>query len=102
MRCEMTGWTPGDRVEHPTFGAGTVLECNDQHTTIHFDQHGRHKFASHLVTLTGSTAPAPFGAIPLPPLPARPRTVAERNTTDVGYVNNNRQTVIRATALEGS
>jgi hypothetical protein len=28
-------WNLGDRVEHPTFGTGTVLEWNDQHTVIH-------------------------------------------------------------------
>jgi hypothetical protein len=30
---------------HPTFGTGTVLQCNEQHTVIHFDQAGRLNFA---------------------------------------------------------
>ena len=44
----MNDWKPGERIEHPTFGAGTVLESNAQHIVIHFDDRGRRKFASHL------------------------------------------------------
>ena len=50
----MTMWKPGDRVEHPTFGAGTVLESNDQHTVVHFNDQGRKK----LVTPGGADAVA--------------------------------------------
>jgi hypothetical protein len=62
----MSEWKSGDRVEHQTFGTGTVLECNDQHTTVHFDAHGRRKFASAIVALTKSTSPTPFAAASLP------------------------------------
>ncbi|MEQ1908963.1 MAG: hypothetical protein ABMA15_09080 [Vicinamibacterales bacterium] len=82
----MTDWKPGDRVEHQTFGAGTVLECNDQHTLVHFDDRGRKKLASHLVVLTPLTAPAGR----LPPRQAESRqpaapipTEARSTVTDV-------------------
>lgn len=55
----MGDWKPGARVEHQVFGAGTVLECNDQHTVIHFDDHGRRKLASSVVVLKPSTTPDP-------------------------------------------
>jgi hypothetical protein len=55
----MAGWKPGDRVEHQAFGAGTVLECNDQHTVVYFDRQGRKRLASAVVTLTASSAPDP-------------------------------------------
>ena len=44
-------------------GAGTVLEFNDQHTLIHFDDRGRKKFVSHLVVLTPLTSTT--GRLPL-------------------------------------
>jgi len=55
----MEDWKPGDRVHHPTYGAGTVLEYNDRHTLIHFDQGGRRKFASAMVTLVPSASASP-------------------------------------------
>jgi len=52
----MADWKPGDRVEHQTFGPGTVLESNGQHTLVHFDDRGRKKLASHLVVLKPKAA----------------------------------------------
>jgi len=77
-------WNLGDRVEHPTFGIGTVLECNEQHTVIHFDQGGRRKFASAMVTLVPSASASPSSSSRRPRMPdptprpveARPRTGA--------------------------
>ena len=91
----MQAWKPGDRVEHGSFGAGTVIEFNDQHAIIHFDDHGRKKFAAHLVALTPSQQPAQAR------VPRRARTASER-TTDVGYENLNEQTVVRQTDLHGN
>jgi len=80
----MEDWKPGDRVDHSTFGAGTVLECNDRHTVIHFDQGGRRKFASAMVTLVPSASASPSSLSrrtrmpdPTPrPVEARPRAGA--------------------------
>lgn len=73
----MADWKPGDRVEHATFGTGTVLECNDQHTTVHFDDRGQRKFASHLVMLKPTTSAAPHVPAKRPVMPAGPREPSE-------------------------
>jgi hypothetical protein len=91
----MQAWKPGDRVGHASFGAGTVIEFNDQHAIIHFDDHGRKKFAAQLVALTPSQQPAQAR------VPRRARTASER-TTDVGYENLNEQRVVRQTDLQGN
>jgi hypothetical protein len=91
----MLSWKPGDRVEHTAFGTGTVIEFNDRHAMVHFDDHGLKKFASDRVDLKKSQQP------PLAPVARRSRTTSER-TTDVGYENLNEQTVVRLTDLEGN
>jgi len=40
----MKGWNKGDRVVQPTYGAGTLVEVNEHHTVIDFDEHGRRTF----------------------------------------------------------
>ena len=89
----MALWKPGDRVQHATFGAGTVIEVNDQHTVVHFDADGRRKLASNVVVLTASDQPV------RPPMARRSGMTSER-TTDVGYENLNQQVVMRD--LEGN
>ena len=37
------------QVEHPKFGAGTVLSCDDSYVVIKFDDHGERKFVSSMV-----------------------------------------------------
>ena len=37
----MKNWSKGDRVAQPTYGAGTLVEVNEHHTVIVFDEHGR-------------------------------------------------------------
>jgi hypothetical protein len=97
----MESWARGDRVVHSTFGSGTILETNEQHTVIHFDNHGRRVFSTRLVQLQATgEPPKPVG--PLPSIPLRPRTTSKRSTTDVGYENGNRQTVLRQTSLSGN
>lgn len=84
----MSHWNRGDYVSHASFGPGTVLESNDQHTVVHFDRGGRRKFATALVVLTASSRPDPKqpaqptrpSAIPLPthrPVAAVPPTTPE-------------------------
>ena len=37
----MKNWSKGDRVSQPTYGAGTLVEVNEHHTVIDFDEGGR-------------------------------------------------------------
>jgi hypothetical protein len=55
----MKSWAKGDRVQQPTYGSGTLVEVNENHTVIDFDEHGRKVFSSRLVTLAASSQPAP-------------------------------------------
>jgi hypothetical protein len=57
----MSEWKPGDRVAHATFGPGTIIAFDGQHAVIHFDDHGRKKFASHMVVLTPTSLESPHG-----------------------------------------
>jgi hypothetical protein len=36
----------GAQVEHPKFGLGSVLSCNEDHIVIKFDDHGEKKFVA--------------------------------------------------------
>ena len=42
-------YATGAQVEHPKFGLGTVLSCNDEHIVIKFDDHGEKKFVASIV-----------------------------------------------------
>jgi len=55
-------WAKGDRVVQPTYGAGTILEYNEHHVVIEFDEHGRKTFSTRLVVLQGTSEPAPAKA----------------------------------------
>ncbi len=37
------------QIEHPKFGCGTVVSCDDEYVVIHFDDHGQKKFISSIV-----------------------------------------------------
>jgi hypothetical protein len=58
----MKNWSKGDRVSQPTYGVGTLVEVNEHHTVIDFDEHGRRTFATRLVVLQASSEPAPHKA----------------------------------------
>lgn len=55
----MKAWAKGDRVVQPTYGPGTLVEVNEHHTVIDFDEHGRRTFSTRLVTLQSTNEPAP-------------------------------------------
>jgi hypothetical protein len=55
----MKSWTKGDRVVQPTYGTGTLVEVNEHHTVIEFDEHGRRVFSTRLVALQATNDPAP-------------------------------------------
>lgn len=40
---------PNAQVEHPKFGPGTVLSCDDDYVVIKFDDHGEKKFIASIV-----------------------------------------------------
>ncbi|MGE3176400.1 MAG: hypothetical protein AB7O32_02930 [Vicinamibacterales bacterium] len=58
----MKAWAKGDRVVQPTYGSGTLVEVNEHHTVIEFDEHGRRVFATRLVVLQATNEPAPAKA----------------------------------------
>lgn len=55
-------WSKGDRVVQPTYGAGTILEYNEHHVVLEFDEHGKKTFSTRLVTLQTTNEPAPAKA----------------------------------------
>lgn len=55
-------WTKGDRILQPTYGAGTILEYNEHHVVIEFDEAGKKTFSTRLVTLQTTNEPAPAKA----------------------------------------
>ena|SRR5471030_2381720 len=94
-------WEKGARVVHLKFGFGTVLDCDAQHTVIHFDDQGRRKLSTPLAKLEATGEP-PRAVGPSGSMPKRPRATAERSTTAVGYENVNRQAVVQETGLAGN
>jgi hypothetical protein len=58
----MKSWSKGDRVVQPNYGAGTLVEVNEHHTVIEFDEHGRRVFSTRLVVLQATNEPAPARA----------------------------------------
>ena len=44
------------------YGPGTLVEVNEHHTVIEFDEHGRRTFSTKLVTLQSTNEPAPHKA----------------------------------------
>jgi len=58
----MKNWSKGDRVAQATYGAGTLVEVNEHHTVIDFDEHGRRTFSTRLVVLQSTNEPAPHKA----------------------------------------
>jgi hypothetical protein len=47
------------RILHDRYGLGTISEVDSQYTTIEFDEHGRKKFVTSLLSLQASDTPAP-------------------------------------------
>jgi hypothetical protein len=47
------------RVQHDKYGLGVVSESDAEYTVIEFDEHGRKKFLTRLVSLQSSDEPPP-------------------------------------------
>jgi hypothetical protein len=58
----MATFKVGDRVTQPNYGDGTITGADDHHIVIDFDGHGVKRFASSLVALERTSAPAPARA----------------------------------------
>jgi hypothetical protein len=58
----MKAWAKGDRVVQATYGPGTLVEVNEHHTVIEFDEGGRKTFSTRLVSLQSTNEPAPAKA----------------------------------------
>jgi hypothetical protein len=103
LRNLMASWNRGDRVRQANYGRGTVLDVDDQHVVIHFDDAGRRKFAIDRVVLevTGESARPPLMG-KLPPMPRSSGGKLDGTTTTVGFRNVNGQTVLRETNLSGN
>ena len=72
----MKNWSKGDRVSQPTYGSGTLVEVNEHHTVIDFDEGGRKTFKTSLVALQASSEPAPDKAA------TRKRAVKKKKETE--------------------
>jgi len=66
----MATFKVGDRVTQPNYGDGTISGADDHHIVIDFDGHGVKRFATGLVVLERTSAPAPARA-------AKPKRVAK-------------------------
>ena len=47
------------RIQHEKFGLGVVAEADSEYTVIEFDEHGRKKFLTRLVSVRASDEPPP-------------------------------------------
>ena len=47
------------RVQHEKYGLGVISEADAEYTVIEFDEHGRKKFLTRLVSLQNSDEPPP-------------------------------------------
>ena len=55
----MPRYTAGARVSQGQYGPGTIVETNERHTVIDFDDHGQRRFITMMVELESSKVPAP-------------------------------------------
>ena len=55
----MKSMAVASRVVHEKYGLGEITEVDPQYTTINFDDHGKKKFVTEIVSLKGSDEPPP-------------------------------------------
>jgi hypothetical protein len=73
----MRAHAKGDRVAQPQYGLGTVVDANDRHIVIEFDEHGRRTFVTAMVSLETSSEPAPAKAKRAPKRPSKAKAAKE-------------------------
>jgi len=49
----------GKRITQPQYGPGTIISTDERYTVIEFDDHGRRRFITTMVTLEPTTVAAP-------------------------------------------
>ena len=54
----MRRYAAGEAVQ-AQYGAGTIVDVNEHHTVIEFDEHGVHRFSTRIVVLESTNTPAP-------------------------------------------
>ena len=47
------------RVSHEKYGLGVITETDSKYTIIEFDEHGKKKFVTEIVSLEASDVPPP-------------------------------------------
>ena len=52
-------FAPKDRIDHSVYGTGTIVDIDEQRTTIDFDEAGTKKFLTSIIKLAPSDVPAP-------------------------------------------
>lgn len=45
-------YAQGAQIEHPRYGLGSVMSCDDTHIVIKFDDHGEKKFVNSIALPT--------------------------------------------------
>ena len=49
MAASKPAFATDAQVEHPKFGLGSVVSCNEEYIVIKFDEHGEKKFVLQIV-----------------------------------------------------
>ncbi|MBM3736309.1 MAG: hypothetical protein FJW39_11035 [Acidobacteria bacterium] len=49
MAASKPAFAQSAQVQHPKFGLGSVVSCNDEYIVIKFDEHGEKKFVLQIV-----------------------------------------------------
>lgn len=52
-------FAPKDRIDHSVYGTGTIVDIDEQRTTIDFDEAGTKKFLTKIIKLAPTDVPAP-------------------------------------------
>jgi hypothetical protein len=58
-KSPMKSMPVSSRVVHEKYGLGVITEVDPQYTTINFDDHGKKKFVTEIVSLKASDEPPP-------------------------------------------
>lgn len=59
MQNKILPFSPMDRIDHLAFGSGTIVEIDEQRTTIDFDRSGIRTFVTSTIKCSASDTPAP-------------------------------------------